>query len=205
MSELEIPSLNLSKIMRSGGDVSGHGEVARLELVKPGIDGAEAELTEIPLAGPALWRASISHVGPEEFWLSGRIKGTAILECARCLEPTPVPVEAKLEGLLRFDQKTKQAHVEIDSEDQDVVLFSNPTFDLSPFLSEAFNLELPLTVLHSPDCKGLCQACGTDLNRLPAGTCAANKADCPQLNPVAAVEPEHPLAGLNTLRGLLKD
>ena len=204
MSESELPSLNLSKILLTGGDVSGKGELARLELVKPGIDGAEPELIDIPLAGPALWRASISNVGPDEFWLSGRIKGTALLECARCLEPTPVPVEAKLEGLLRYDPKVKQAHVEIDEEDQDVLLFSDPAIDLSPFLSEAFNIELPLTVLHSPDCKGLCQECGTNLNQLEAGTCAANKADCPQLKPLK-FEPDHPLAGLGNLRDMLED
>ena len=204
MSESELPSLNLSKILRNGGDVSGKGELARLELIKPGIDGAEPEVIEIPIASPVQWRASISNVGPDEFWLSGRIKGTAILECARCLEATPVPVEAKIEGLLRYDPKVKQAHVEIDEEDQDVLLFSDPAIDLSPFLSEAFNIELPLTVLHAPDCKGLCVECGTNLNQLEAGTCAANKAACPQLKPVK-FEPDHPLAGLGNLRDLLED
>ena len=66
------------------------------------------------------------------------------------------------------------------------------------------NIELPLTILHSPDCKGLCQECGTNLNQLEAGTCAANKAACPQLKPVK-FEPDHPLAGLGNLRDMLKD
>jgi uncharacterized protein len=204
LNEPQIPSLNVSKILRGDGDVSGKGSLERLELIKPGIDGAEPEIIEIPLVGAAQWRASISSVGPDEFWLSGRIRGTALFECARCLEPTHVPVEAKLEGLLRYDPKVKQAHIEIDDEDQDVLLFSDPTIDLTPFLSEAFNIELPLSALHAPDCKGLCVECGTNLNQLEAGTCAANKTDCPQFKPVK-FEPDHPLAGLGNLRDLLED
>ena len=36
--------------------------------------------------------------------------------------------------------------------------------DLAPLLREYALLEIPISPLHKPDCKGLCPECGQDLN-----------------------------------------
>jgi uncharacterized protein len=199
---LNLPSLNLSRILRGGGDVSDHGEVDHLRVVTPSIhEGQPPEITDIQLAQPALWRASASHVATDEFYLSGRITGNAVMECSRCLEPTDVPFDARLEALLRYDARVKTPHLE-NEDDEEVLVFRDPSLDLSNLLAEAVSLELPLTVLHAPDCKGLCAACGTNLNHIPANTCAVNRADCPNVRHAHADDPDNPFA---KLRGLLEN
>lgn len=199
----EIPSLHLARALRSSGDVSGEGEVATLELVREPIHlGDEPERIPIPLAGPARWTASASNVGGDEFWLAGKVSGTALMECSRCLRPTPVPFQGKLETLLRYNPRVEVPRIEYGEDEQEVVLFGNPALDLGPFLAEAVSLELPLVVLHAPDCRGLCAACGEDLNAVAPGECAVGRADCPHVPHDAAGDPANPFS---RLRGLITD
>lgn len=199
---LNLPSLNLSRILHGGGDVSDHGEVAHLQVIRPGLHEGEApEITDIQLAEPAQWRASASHVSTDEFYLSGRIAGRAVMECSRCLEPTMVPFQARLEALLRYNAHVKTPHLEM-TDDDEVIVFGDPSLDLSNLMAEAVSLELPFIVLHAPDCKGLCAACGTNLNRIPTNTCAVARDDCPNLEHGHADDADNPFA---KLKGLLKD
>jgi uncharacterized protein len=175
----EAASLNVAKILRHGGDVSGSGELSHLELTEFHPDGS-SHVTPIPLQGPVKWRAVVSHVGADEYWLAGRVQGTAIEECARCLEPVPVPVEARLEGLMRYSATVVTPKRIIEDDGEEVIVFGDPSLDLTPLLAEAFALETPEVVLHDPNCKGLCAECGANLNHLAAGTCAVNSPTCPQ-------------------------
>lgn len=192
MNEL-IPSLNLASILHGdGGDVSGSGLVETLELITEHPDGLEPSITLIPLAEPAQWRASVNNVGPGEFYLHGWIKGIALMECSRCLIPTKVPVEARLESLLRYSARAKVPTRETLDDGEDCIMFSDPSLPLSPILAEAFSFEMPLTVVHSPECKGLCSSCGANLNTIPAGTCAVLAADTPALKKQRAECPNLP-------------
>lgn len=178
----QIPSLNLASILHGdGGDVSGSGLVAHLELITEHPDGLEPTVTIIVLEQPAQWRASVNNVGPDEFYLHGWIEGVAVMECSRCLTPTNVPVEARLESLLRYNPKVKLPTRETLDDGEDCIMFSDPSLELSSILAEAFSFEMPLTVVHSPECKGLCNSCGANLNTIPAGTCAVLAADTPTL------------------------
>ncbi len=192
MNEL-IPSLNLASILQGeGGDVSGSGTVSQLELVTEHPDGLEPTITIIALAEPAQWRASVNNVGPGEFYLHGWIKGVALMECSRCLTPTKVPVEARLESLLRYSAKVKLPTRQTLDDGEDCIMFSDPSLPLSPILAEAFSFEMPLTVVHSPECKGLCNSCGANLNNVPASTCAVLAADTPALKKQLAECPNLP-------------
>jgi uncharacterized protein len=193
MNQLELPSLNLASILHGdGGDVSGSGVVAHLELITEHPDGLEPTVTIIPLEQPAQWRASVNNVGPDEFYLHGWIKGVAVMECSRCLTPTNVPVEARLESLLRYNPRVKLPTRETLDDGEDCIMFSDPSLELSSILAEAFSFEMPLTVIHSPECKGLCSSCGANLNTIPAGTCAVLAADTPALKKQLAECPNLP-------------
>jgi uncharacterized protein len=190
-------SLNVSKILRHGGDVSGNGELTHLEYTTFHPDGS-SHLTAIPLEGPVQWRAVISHVGADEYWIAGRVVGKVIEECARCLEPVVVPVEARLEGLMRYNASVVTPKRVIEDDGEEVIVFGDPSIDLSPLLAEAFSVETPEIVLHDPNCKGLCSECGTNLNHLAAGTCAVNSPTCPQ-TPHEKPETASPFAALKDL------
>lgn len=191
------PSLNVSKILRHGGDVSNAGELSGLTLTTFHPDGS-SDANPIPIQGTVQWRAVISHVGTDEYWLAGRVQASAILECARCLEPVVKPIEARLEGLMRYKSSVTTPRRIIEDDGEEIIVFGDPSIDLSALLAEAFTLETPEIVLHSPDCKGLCTECGTNLNHLAAASCAVNSPSCPQIK-TKKLEPANPFAGLKDL------
>jgi uncharacterized protein len=157
-----IHSINLSRLMREGGSTDTTGEI---------LDYLTLEHERIPLEGLAKWSVGITRVegeGGQEFWLSGEIAGNAILECRRCLRPTPTPVRAHFQYMLRY--KPGLSHLEAIEEDhEEILLFGHPDLDLGPLLSEAFALELPYTTLCKADCRGLCPVCGTNRNQQDCG------------------------------------
>jgi uncharacterized protein len=109
MEEMHIQSVNLSRLLREGGSTDARGEI--LERIALGNE-------RIPLDGPARWRVSVTRVegeGGQEFWLSGEIAGNAVLECRRCLTPTPTPVRAHFQYMLRYQPGLQ--HLEAHSTD----------------------------------------------------------------------------------------
>ncbi|WP_027881820.1 YceD family protein [Meiothermus rufus] len=162
MKEQAIQSINLSRLLREGGSTAAQGEI--LEYIP-------LENERILLQGPAHWKVRVARLEGEEgqaFWLSGEIAGYALLECRRCLTPTPAAVRAHFQYMLRYQPGL--AHPELVEEDEEeVLLFGHPNLELGPILSEAFALELPYTVLCKEDCKGLCPVCGTNRNEVDCG------------------------------------
>jgi uncharacterized protein len=167
----QLPSLNLSKILRGGGDVSDHGNTDLLEYM------LDEQVIRLPIVGQAQWRAIASHVGDNEYWLAGRIRATLALECGRCLDPVHHELEARLETLLHFKPSIKTPTRSLTQDDEDVVLFGDPGLDLTALFAESLSLDIPNTVRCKTDCKGLCSACGVNLNRTTA--CVQSRADCP--------------------------
>jgi len=156
--ELDLPGINVARLLREGGSVTAQGTL--FGSLTSGIHSLPIEHLD--------WKVEVQAVGYLEFWLSARLKGVALLECSRCLEPAPTPLEAHFETLLRYQAGLKEPEL-LEEEDEDILLFGNPQIDLSPILYEAFSLELPLTALCRPDCQGLCPVCGANLNLHPCG------------------------------------
>lgn len=89
--------------------------------------------------------------------VTGRVEADTDLQCARCL--TEFPSEMSLRLCELFVSPGHDAAAE-----DDVYKVSGTEIDLEPALRDACVLALPLKPLCSPDCKGLCARCGTDLN-----------------------------------------
>ncbi len=105
----------------------------------------------------------LSAAGPHRFYFSGRMTGVSEMPCRRCL--ADVVVEVSEEEHFIFS-----AEGEDGSDDPDVFSFDPHAhaLDMTPAVREAWLLAAPAFVQCREDCKGLCPACGTDLN---AGTC----------------------------------
>ncbi|MGK0619841.1 DUF177 domain-containing protein [Meiothermus cerbereus] len=162
MKHRPLQNINLAQLMREGGSTSARDEIQ---------DYIALHDERIPLQGKALWKATVTRIEGEgglEFWLSGEIAGNAIMECRRCLTPTPTPVRAHFQYLLRY-QLGLQHPEAIEEDEEEILLFGHPDLDLEPILSEAFALELPYTTLCKEDCKGLCPVCGANLNEVDCG------------------------------------
>jgi uncharacterized protein len=77
-------------------------------------------------------------------------------ECARCLEEFDLAIASEFTELYAFDERWV-------SESQ-LLLPANHQIDLSPLTREYMLLDLPITPLCRPDCKGLCPVCGANRN-----------------------------------------
>ena len=152
-----VQSINLAPILKEPGSKSAEGVI--LDRVGPEGEG-------ILLAEPADWRVTVTHMGGE-FWLSGEIHGQALMECRRCLKPTPVPIHAYFQHLLAYQPGVEG--VRLVEEPEEVYYFGEPELDLSGFLYQAFALEMPLTAVCHEGCAGLCPVCGADLNTTDCG------------------------------------
>ncbi|MBX3029121.1 MAG: DUF177 domain-containing protein [Chloroflexi bacterium] len=94
---------------------------------------------------------------------------TALPEtCSRCLTAMVSPVEVDLEeeALPSIDIDTGHP-VDMGSEPEALRLDGHHELDLTDAVREAISLAEPIVVLCRPDCRGLCNECGADLNTDP--------------------------------------
>ncbi|WP_456444724.1 YceD family protein [Deinococcota bacterium DY0809b] len=159
MDVRELQSINLAQILKEPGTAAAEGVIR--EAITAGED-------VLPLQGEAEWSVTVTSAG-EEFWLSGEVHGTVLMECRRCLKPTPQPVDAYFQHLLEFHPEVEELTLVQNEDDEDVYRFGEPDLDLSFFLAQAFALAMPYTALCDESCKGLCPVCGADLNVTDCG------------------------------------
>ena len=88
--------------------------------------------------------------------VQGHFSGETTLECVRCLNNFSQPLKWEFTELYAF---TKDSASELG-----MILPESAQIDLAPLLREYALLEVPISPIHDPDCKGLCIECGQDLN-----------------------------------------
>jgi uncharacterized protein len=113
------------------------------------------------------------HKDGDQFRLVGRVSTLLELPCSRCLDPFTWTVDASFD--LRYQPhalNTGEGEREVEEDDLSTAFYENETIDLGQLMREQFYLSLPMKPLCSGDCRGLCPACGTNLNR---GTCDCHR------------------------------
>lgn len=93
--------------------------------------------------------------------LSGSIAGTITLTCSRCLEEYEYPLDIDLDEHLLW---LTRGEYELLDEYREEYVAVDGTLDLTPLLRDAICLTIPAKRLCRPECLGLCQYCGTNLN-----------------------------------------
>lgn len=89
-----------------------------------------------------------------DYIVEGKVKTVLNLNCDLCL--------SAFETKLDFD--LSEVYSETPDEDQEIWELSDKTIDLKPAVIANIMLNLPMQVLCSDDCKGLCPKCGHNLN-----------------------------------------
>lgn len=118
-------------------------------------------------AGPLRVDLTARGVGEGVAVVEGTLAIDVTMPCSRCLKPVPVSVDVPFREHFKVGsepQTEEEAEQFIATPDNDV--------DLTPYVEEAVQLELPLVPLCAEDCKGLCPECGTDLNE---GECGCDR------------------------------
>ncbi len=112
-----------------------------------------ADLPQLGLAGDLQVFGTLTNLGAQGIEAAIGVEGTAQRECARCLAPVTLPVDARVEETYALTGPWPSV--------------VEDTLDVEPLVSEAVLLEEPLRVLCRQDCKGICPTCGKDLNEGP--------------------------------------
>lgn len=93
--------------------------------------------------------------------LQGEFSAEADLECVRCLEAFSQPLKWSFTDLYAFDKRSIS--------ESNLLVPENGQIDLEPLLREYALLEIPISPVCKPDCKGLCPVCGENLNKTDCG------------------------------------
>ena len=78
------------------------------------------------------------------------------LECVRCLNPVIQPLHTHFTELYAFSRRYMT--------EAGLMMPETGIIDLTPVLREYMLLEIPMSPLCRPDCKGLCPVCGANQN-----------------------------------------
>ena len=97
---------------------------------------------------------------PQGILLQVDFQTSISLECVRCLTSFQQTLNIDFTELYAFSQRFVT--------DSGLLMPETGIIDLAPVLREYILLEIPISPLCRPDCKGLCPICGNNLNE---GTC----------------------------------
>jgi DUF177 domain-containing protein len=102
--------------------------------------------------------SGVARVGrtPQGIIVQGEFQGKASVECVRCLTDFEQPLHATFDELYAFDKRSMTESGLILPEDMNI--------DLEPLVREYLLIEIPISPICRPDCRGLCPDCGVNLN-----------------------------------------
>ena len=150
-----------------------HEKLSFQAVFEPGVVDLAENVRQI---GNLAWSASAERVGAE-IRIAGKLDITVEVACSRCLEPARVHVNRPFDLFFRerdaamFDEDEE---VELGEKETRTAFFTGTKLAIADVLREQILLALPMKVLCTVDCKGLCPTCGINLN---SGSCS-----CPAEN-----------------------
>jgi uncharacterized protein len=101
---------------------------------------------------------------------SGRVKAEPELECSRCLTRFKYSIDSEfsidVSPVAAIGQMPEH---ELTGGELETEFYEGDELEPAELVKEQLVISMPMVPLHSPDCKGLCQACGADLNKGDCG------------------------------------
>jgi uncharacterized protein len=92
------------------------------------------------------------------------------VQCDRCVEPFVMYVSGSFSLLVKrlaFDEPVPERNDDDEtSGDEDICFVDHnaKSIDIAPYVRDAVILNVPMKILCSEDCRGLCPVCGNNLN-----------------------------------------
>ncbi len=98
-----------------------------------------------------------------DLFFDGRVEGTAMATCARCLTAFPLDVGTDFSVVLT-PEETLSGEIELAPGDLTQSFYSGTEVDLTRLVYEQVLLALPTRPLCDEECRGLCPQCGVNRN-----------------------------------------
>ncbi len=99
-----------------------------------------------------------------EIRVEGKLNVRISAHCDRCLESTTIPVDRHFDLVYLPSEEATGGEVEIDEGAIEVGYYEGPGIELNDVLREVVLLALPMQVVCSEVCKGICPSCGESRN-----------------------------------------
>lgn len=131
--------------------------------IMQGLETTEMNGQEFNFVNPVEIKGEVTNQN-NLFLVRGLAKATISTTCAKCLEPFELKLKAKL------DETYTQENDGIGAANEDLIVFHGDIIDIEPEVIKSLLMELPMKLVCSPTCRGLCPQCGTNLN--------LNECDC---------------------------
>lgn len=94
-----------------------------------------------------------------EITILGNVSFSIESPCSRCLEAVELDLKPEIRLVLSPSDKIQ------DEEDENHETYSGEEIDISDYLRERIAISLPVKVICSEECRGLCPKCGINLNK----------------------------------------
>jgi uncharacterized protein len=115
-------------------------------------------------------KITIKPVGGGILRVTGRVQAAPQLECSRCLKSFPYPVDAELSvELAPLKTLGPSSEHELVEGELSTEFYQGDAIEPIEIVREQLLIALPMVPIHDQDCKGLCSACGMDLNEKTCG------------------------------------
>ena len=162
-------------------DLVGAPGTTREVALSGTIEGLASELARVPDDAVLQAEVRVESI-VEGLLVSGTIRGTWVLRCARCLTENEAAFGTEVHEMFATDPHPEDDIYPFDPAEG---------LTLEQMIRDAVGVEMPFSPLCRPDCLGLCEICGGDRN---LGACPGHE----RLDPRFAVLSELVLPDLDT-------
>ncbi|WP_026891437.1 YceD family protein [Lacrimispora aerotolerans] len=103
----------------------------------------------------------IINLGGKKLEVEGKAELTLVIPCDRCLEPVPIDLDFDIIRMIDLSESEEEREEDLDEQPY----VNGYNLDVDQLVCDELILNLPMKVLCSENCKGICNRCGTNLNR----------------------------------------
>jgi len=104
-----------------------------------------------------------------EIRVQGKLKVIVHGTCDRCLEPATFPIESRFDLVYMPASESAGAENEVDEAGIEVGYYEGSGLALEDILREVVLLALPMQLVCTDTCKGICPVCGQNRNQRDCG------------------------------------
>ena len=121
--------------------------------------------TSLEVTEPVKGFCELTLLAKDRIRVWGEVKTELTATCSRCLNSFSRPVEKYFDLVYAPDPQVERGdEINLKYDDLEIGFYRNDRIDLSSVMLEPILIDLPMKVVCDPECKGLCDQCGINLN-----------------------------------------